>query len=98
MKSIITLTLALTALCLGACGTTRTVTETKYVAVQIDPSFFDPNICQWPRKADYIVNGTEGEASSYDLAGFAAWRCERAGRLGAGERQREIVKDIEARD
>lgn len=97
MKSIITLTLVLTALGLGACGTTRTVTETVYVAVAVDPSFFDPNICQWPRKTDYIVNGTEGEAASYDLAGFAAWRCERAGRLGAGERQAEIVRDVERR-
>lgn len=84
------------ALTLSACGSTRTVT--RYVPVTIDQTFFDPALCSWPKKADYIVAGTDEEASSYDLAGYEAFRCERTARLGAGERQREIVKDIEARD
>ncbi len=87
--------IGLVALTLSACGSTRTVT--RYVPVAIDQSFFDPALCAWPKKSDYIVSGTEGEAASYDLAGYAAYRCERAGRLGAGARQAEIVKDIEAR-
>jgi len=90
--------LTIVALTLAGCGTTRVRTETVYVPVAIDQSFFDPALCSWPKKSDYIVSGTEGEAASYDLAGYAAYRCERAGRLGAGARQAEIVKDIEARD
>lgn len=86
---------AAVALTLAGCGqTVRTV----YVPVTIDQTFFDPALCSWPKKADYIVAGTDEEASSYDLAGYEAFRCERTARLGAGERQREIVKDIEARD
>lgn len=86
---------AIVALTLAGCGqTVRTV----YVPVTIDQTFFDPALCSWPKKADYIVAGTDEEASSYDLAGYEAFRCERTARLGAGERQREIVKDIEARD
>lgn len=87
--------LAIVALTLAGCGqTVRTV----YVPVTIDQTFFDPALCAWPKKADFIVAGTDEEASSYDLAGYEAFRCERTARLGAGERQREIVKDIEARD
>lgn len=85
---------AIAALTLAGCGqTVRTV----YVPVTISETFFDPALCQWPKKADYIVAGTDEEASSYDLAGYAAYRCERTARLGAGARQAEIVKDIEAR-
>ncbi len=87
--------LAIVALTLAGCGTTRV--QTVYVPVTVDQSFFDPNLCQWPRKADFIVGGTDEEASSYDLAGYEAFRCERTARLGAGERQAEIVRDIERR-
>lgn len=86
---------AIIALTLAGCGTTRV--RTVYVPVQIDAAFFDPALCSWPRKADHIVEGTDLEASSYDLAGYEAYRCERAGRLGAGKRQAEIVADIENR-
>lgn len=89
--------LAAVALTLAGCGTTKTITETVYVPVTIDQSFFDPALCPWPKKADYIVQGTDGEAASYDLAGYAAYRCERAGRLGAGARQAEIIRDVEKR-
>ena len=86
--------LATVALTLAGCGqTVRTV----YVPVTIDQSFFDPALCAWPKKADHIVAGTDEEASSYDLAGYEAFRCERTARLGAGERQREIVRDVENR-
>ena len=86
--------LAIVALTLAGCGqTVRTI----YVPVTIPATFFDPALCSWPKKGDYIVAGTDEEASSYDLAGYEAFRCERTARLGAGERQREIVKDIEAR-
>lgn len=87
--------LAIVALTLAGCGTTRTVT--RYVPVQIDAAFFDPALCAWPKKADHIVTGTDEEAMSYDLAGYEAFRCERTARLGAGERQAEIVRDIERR-
>lgn len=86
--------LATVALALAGCGqTVRTV----YVPVTIDQAFFDPALCSWPKKGDFIVAGTDEEASSYDLAGYEAFRCERTARLGAGERQREIVKDVEKR-
>lgn len=92
IRAILFATVALT---LAGCGqTVRTV----YVPVTISETFFDPALCSWPKKADFIVSGTDEEASSYDLAGYEAFRCERTARLGAGERQREIVKDIEARD
>lgn len=86
---------AIIAMMLAGCGTTRV--RTIYVPVQIDAAFFDPALCSWPRKSDHIVEGTDIEASSYDLAGYEAYRCERAGRLGAGKRQAEIVADIEKR-
>lgn len=85
--------LAIVALTVTGCASTKVRTETVYVPVAIDQSFFDPALCAWPRKADFIVEGTDGEAASYDLAGYAAYRCERAGRLGAGARQEEIVRD-----
>lgn len=86
---------AAVALTLAGCGqTVRTV----YVPVTIDQTFFDPALCSWPKKGDYIVAGTDEEASSYDLAGYEAFRCERTARLGAGERQAEIARDIERRD
>ncbi|MGU3456554.1 hypothetical protein ACLBV5_09595 [Brevundimonas sp. M1A4_2e] len=94
IRAILFATIALT---LAGCGTTRTVTETVYVPVTIDQSFFDPALCPWPKKADYIVQGTESEVASYDLAAYASYRCERAGRLGAGQRQREIIRDVEKR-
>lgn len=86
---------AIIALTLAGCGTTRV--RTVYVPVTIDAAFFDPSLCSWPKKADHIVERTDLEASSYDLAGYEAYRCERAGRLGAGKRQSEIVADIEKR-
>lgn len=93
IRAIVLATIALT---LAGCGTTRV--RTVYVPVTIDAAFFDPALCAWPKKGDFIVSGTDEEASSYDLAGYEAFRCERTARLGAGERQAEIVKDIEARD
>lgn len=87
--------IAAVALTLAGCGTTRV--RTVYVPVTIDQTFFDPALCAWPKKGDYIVAVTDEEASSYDLAGYEAFRCERTARLGAGERQREIVKDVERR-
>lgn len=87
--------LAIVALTLAGCGTPRV--RTVYVPVTIDQTFFDPALCSWPKKADYIVSGTDEEASSYDLAGYEAFRCERTARLGAGERQAEIARDIERR-
>lgn len=91
IRAIVIATVALT---LAGCGqTVRTI----YVPVTIDQTFFDPALCSWPKKADYIVSGTDEEASSYDLAGYEAFRCERTARLGAGERQAEIVRDIERR-
>ncbi|WP_425985829.1 hypothetical protein [Brevundimonas sp. TWP1-2-1b1] len=92
IRAIILATVALT---LAGCGSTRV--RTVYVPVQIDAAFFDPALCSWPKKADHIVAGTDEEASSYDLAGYEAFRCERTARLGAGDRHREIVRDIERR-
>ena len=87
--------LAAVALTLAGCGTTRV--RTVYVPVTIDQSFFDPALCSWPKKGDFIVARTDEEAMSYDLAGYEAFRCERTARLGAGERQAEIARDIERR-
>lgn len=96
MKALICL--AVSALVLGACATApapTVVTKTELVPVSVDHDLFSPNLCpSWPRKADYIVAGTDEEGLSYLTAGYLAYRCERDGRISAGERQREIELQI----
>lgn len=88
--------IAAVGLTLAGCGTTRIVNH--YIPVTVEGTFYDPNLCAWPKIADHIVEGTDLEAAGYDLEGYRAYRCERDARLAAGRRQAEIAKDIEARD
>lgn len=96
MKALICL--ALSALVLGACATAPTPTvntKTELVPVSVDHDLFGLDLCPtWPRKADFIVAGTDEEGLSYLTAGYLAYRCEREARISAGERQREIELQI----
>lgn len=87
--------IAIVGVTVAGCGTSRVVNH--YVPVTVEATFFDPNLCAWPKVGDHIVEGTDLEAAGYDLAAYQAFRCERNARLGAGARQREIVRDIERR-
>ena len=87
--------IAALGLALAGCGSTGVRRE--LVPVQIEASFFDPNLCHWPRIADHVVTGDDLEAAGYDLAGYEAYRCERNARLAAGGRQAEIAKSIQDR-
>lgn len=80
------------ALTLAGCGTTRT--KTVYVPVTVPATFYDPTTCVWPDRDQVIVAGTDLELADYILKGFEAWSCERTLRLGAGERQAEIARDV----
>lgn len=89
IRAIVIVAVALT---LTGCGTTRT--KTVYVPVTVPATFYDPATCVWPDRDQVIVAGTDLELADYILKGFEAWSCERTLRLGAGERQAEIARDV----
>lgn len=92
IRAIILATVALT---LAGCQTPGVRRE--LVPVMVEATFYDPNLCAWPKVGDYIVQSTDLEAARYDLAGYQAYRCERDARLAAGRRQAEIAEGLKDR-
>lgn len=84
---------------LTACATKPTEIQVNhYIPVKVNEEFLDPNKCPWPKKADFIHDRTDLEASDWMLAGYSAWLCETLTRAKIKEQNDQQAKDIEERN